>query len=346
MKGIIEKRYIILIFVFYIVLIGVSFARPMVMKNIMDDGIIKENFRVILFLVIFLLVLIAIEEVVSILQTKLFAEFQNKLVLKLYEKVGEILFRSKMEYFAHNNSAEIVSRLSTDIESVSSLADSNIMYVFGYVLQIISGVAGLFVINWKLAFLVLAFVPAKYTLIRICSENEQKTTKQWIESSAAFSAWLGDAINGICEVKLWNLYGRKQKELKQQQKEILYLNKKSRLIQAYNMSGESAFQGLVIAALYGNGGYFICRGQLTLGSLTAFISYSNYVMNPISLVLNLKITFAKVKPSARRLKTFLKAETEKGNGLDIREMRDKINFHNVSFSYTDQLVIKDVSFEI
>lgn len=106
----------------------------MVMKNIMDDGIIRKNFRVILYFFIFLLVLIVIEEAVSILQTKLFAEFQNKLILKLYEKVGKTLFRSKMEYFAHNNSAEIVSRLSTDIESVSSLVDSNIMYVFGYVL--------------------------------------------------------------------------------------------------------------------------------------------------------------------------------------------------------------------
>lgn len=346
MKRIIKKRYIILIFVCYIVLIGVSFARPLVMKNIMDDGIIKKNFRVILSLVIFLMILIVIEEAVSILQTKLFAEFQNKLVLKLYESVGKTLFCSKMEYFTHNNSAEIVSRLSTDIESVSSLVDSNIMYAFGYVLQIISGVVGLFVINWQLALLVLAVIPVKYMLIRICSEKEEKTMEQWIGSSADFSAWLGDAINGICEVKLWNLYGMKQKELRHRQEEILYLNKKSKLIQAYNMSGESAVQGFAIAALYAIGGFFICRGQLTLGSLTAFISYSNYVINPISLVLNLKIIFARVKPSARRLKAFLETETEKEEGLNIREIRDRISFHNVSFSYTDQPVVKDISFEV
>ena len=346
MKGIIKKRYILLIFFCYIVLISVSFARPMIMKNIMDNGIIKKDFRAILYLVIFLLVLIAIEEVITIIQTKLFAKLQNKLVLKLYEKVGRILFRSKMEYFAHNNSAEIVSRLSTDIESVSSLVDSNIMYVFGYVLQIISGVAGLFIINWRLAFLVLAVVPVKYMLIRICSEKEEKTMEQWIESSADFSAWLGDAVNGIREVKLWNLYSIKQGELKQWQEHILHLNKKSRLIQAYNMSGESAVQGLAIAAIYGIGGFLICREQLTLGSLTAFISYSNYVINPISLVLNLKMIFAKVKPSAQRLQTFLKTETEKGNGSDIREMKDKLSFHHVGFSYTDQPVVEDVNFEV
>ncbi len=112
------------------------------------------------------------------------------------------------------------------------------------------------------------------------------------------------------------------------------------------MSGESAVQGLAIAAIYGIGGFLICREQLTLGSLTAFISYSNYVINPISLVLNLKMIFAKVKPSAQRLQTFLKTETEKGNGSDIREMKDKLSFHHVGFSYTDQPVVEDVNFEV
>ena len=70
------------------------------------------------------------------------------------------------------------------------------------------------------------------------------------------------------------------------------------------------------------------------------------MINPISLVLNLKIIFAKVKPSARRLKAFLKTETEKGNGSDIREMKEKLSFHHVSFSYTDQPVVEDVSFEV
>ena len=52
MKGIIKKRYILLIFFCYTILISVSFARPMTMKSIMDDGIIKKDFRVILSLVI------------------------------------------------------------------------------------------------------------------------------------------------------------------------------------------------------------------------------------------------------------------------------------------------------
>lgn len=45
MKGIIKKRNVLLIFFCYTILISVSFARPMTMKSIMDDGIIKKDFQ-------------------------------------------------------------------------------------------------------------------------------------------------------------------------------------------------------------------------------------------------------------------------------------------------------------
>ena len=213
MKKIIKKNTVILIVFCYLILIGISFLRPMILKVIMDEGIIKKNIRLIIYLSLSLTALISIEEVTSILQTKLFADFQNKFVLSLYIKVGQILYRAKQDYFTNNSSTEIINKLSTDINSVSTLMDSNIMYVLGYVLQIISGVIGLFVINWKLAFLIIIVVPIKYLLIKFFSEKAQKLFEKEIDLSSKFSAWFGDIINGIREVKLWNLYEEKQKNL-------------------------------------------------------------------------------------------------------------------------------------
>lgn len=348
MGKIIKKRMVIFISFSYILLIGISYMRPMIMKGIMDEGIIKKNMSVIMNFAVFLIILMVVEESVSLLQTKLFADLQNKISLELYGRVGKTLFRARQNYFLHNNSTEIVNRLMTDIESVSSLVDSNIMHLFGYVFKIISGVIGLIVIDWKLALLVLVVVPVKYSLIKSFSSKEEKTCEEWISLYTDFSAWLGDTISGIREVKLWNLYSDKQNELLKKQQDILEVSKKSKLIQAYNISGDSAIHGLISAALYGIGGYFICKDELTLGSLTAFIAYTSYVVSPISLVMNLKIIFAQVKPSMNRLKEFLKLETEKKTetGKEIQQLKDKISFAGICFSYSEQPVIKNVNFEI
>lgn len=347
MKKIIKKNTVILIVFCYLILIGISFLRPMILKVIMDEGIIKKNIRLIIYLSLSLTALISIEEVTSILQTKLFADFQNKFVLSLYIKVGQILYRAKQDYFTNNSSTEIINKLSTDINSVSTLMDSNIMYVLGYVLQIISGVIGLFVINWKLAFLIIIVVPIKYLLIKFFSEKAQKLFEKEIDLSSKFSAWFGDIINGIREVKLWNLYEEKQKNLITKQKEILLINKKCKSIQAYNMSTDSAIKGLITAFLYGIGGYLICKSELTLGSLTAFITYSNYVINPLSVVMNLKFIFAQIKPSADRLRNFFKTDMEQTKGNDICRLKKQISFENVSFCYDNgKMVLENINLKI
>lgn len=50
------------------------------------------------------------------------------------------------------------------------------------------------------------------------------------------------------------------------------------------------------------GGILICQNSFSIGSLTALITYSGYVLNPVSLALNIKMLFAEVSPSIDRLK--------------------------------------------
>ncbi len=44
---------------------------------------------------------------------------------------------------------------------------------------------------------------------------------EWIQESTDFSAWFGDTINGMREVKLWNLYKKERRELRRRQKKVL-----------------------------------------------------------------------------------------------------------------------------
>lgn len=111
------------------------------------------------------------------------------------------------------------------------------------------------------------------------------------------------------EIKLWNLYRSKRRELRNRQKEVLGFSKKSSLLETYNLSSDSILQGAMVTALYGIGGYFVCQGKITLGGVTAFLSYSNYVTGPIALMFNLRFIFAQIKPSMERLRTFLDEAT-------------------------------------
>lgn len=102
MKKIIKKQNIIWIVFCYLILIGSSFLRPMILKRIMDQGILGKDMKLILQFAFSLIVLVVIEELTSIIQTRLFVDMQNRLVISLYTKAGQVLFRLKQSYFMEN----------------------------------------------------------------------------------------------------------------------------------------------------------------------------------------------------------------------------------------------------
>lgn len=343
-----KKKLILLIFFCYIVLITVSFFRPLVMRYIMDEGLMVKKNQIVITCSIILLVLALIEEGIKILQVKLCTDLQNNIVINLFSKIFQRLLYAKINYFSKNNTTEIINRLSTDINSITSLVDSGMINILSYMVQIVSGVCGLIIINWKLAIVVLVVIPIKYLLILFFSVKKEEGIRVWLEENTRFLAWFDDTINGIKEIKLWNLYKKKQKELKSRKKRVLELEKKNILLETYNTSGDLLLQEIVLSVLYGVGGYLICKDSLSIGSLMAFISYSNYVIGPISLIMNIRLTLAQIQPSSERLHDFLKLESEKMSktGYHITKFQEMICFRNVEFSYNDKTLIKNINFEI
>lgn len=343
-----QKKMIAIIVFCYGVLMGTSFIRPLVIRQIMDGGLLEKNFYIILEFAVVLLCISVLEEGGRILQAKLFVDLKNRVVLELYSKVFHKLMYAKMSYFSKNNASEVINRFSTDIDNASLLIDNNVMSVVSYVLQIISGVIGLVVVNWHLAILVLCIVPVKYILIFFFSKKKEHLMEKWIEKIAEFSAWFDDTINGVREIKLWGMYKAKNQEMRKFQKEVLILGKKTTLLETYNYSVDSLLQWMMVCILYGIGGYLVCKKRLSIGGLTAFISYSNYVIGPIALVFNLRFIWAQIKPSINRLDKFFAEETERewNSPYDIKKFQKEIVFNKVSFSYSKQVLLKEINLTI
>ena len=188
--------------------------------------------------------------------------------------------------------------------NMAMIADRSILFVVSYILAIIGGILGLLLLNWKLAVVVIAAAPFKAILsVRMANLNE-RATEDNIRLTRKFSSWFGDVISGLKEIKLWNLQTEKEELLCAQQSEILKTSKKSVLYDSYNRAITSLLDGMVQCVLYIYGGYILICGELTLGGVTAFISYSSYVLGPITSLMTVRYMFSSIKPSLTRLNEF------------------------------------------
>ncbi len=315
---------------------AVGFLQPLVIRAITDEGMLQQDMGVILRSVLVLAVLVLISQGVDLWQTYIFADVHNKSYYAAFHQVFEKLLHLPKAYFEDKNNTEILSFLQMDVSQVSSITDRYMVMSAGYVFRIFSGLIGLFIISWKLALVVLAMVPVKFFLVRGLSKRREKAMDEMLESSRDFSRWFGDNLGGVDEIKLWNLFKSREEAFSRQQGALLKLEKKGAMIDGWNTFWEMLLEWSVTIVLYLLGGWLICTGSLTIGAVFAFASYSGYVTGPVSALINLKMFFARIMPSARRLFQFLDMETEQDKGGEkAASCPPRLEFQDVAFSYEE-----------
>lgn len=346
------KRELVVVGLILLVSTAVGFLQPLIIRTITDDGMVQQDMGVIGRSAALLAVLVLINQGVELLQTRIFADIHNASYFSLFHQTFQKLLHLKKSYFEDKNNAEILSFLQMDVSQVSSVTDRYIVLSVSYVFRIASGLIGLFVISWRLALVVLAMVPIKFLMVRALSKRQEKAMDEMIGQSRDFSRWFGDNLNGVDEIKLWGLFKSKDTIFTEMQKKVLRQQKRSVLIDGWNSFFESLLEWGVTILLYLLGGFLICSGSLTIGAVFAFVSYSGYVTGPVSALINLKMYFARIMPSARRLFQFLDTESEPDTAdaamaPPLQRKTPVLEFQKVQFRYNeDRAILNGISFRV
>lgn len=327
-----------------------NFFQPLIIREITDKGMLEKNMKDIIVFSVLLLLTYTVMQGVDLIQTSLFVRVRNKLWGKLYDKVYQKLSRLPLTYYFEKDSAEIIGTIESDINSVSSVADEMTAFSVAAILQIVGGMAGLFMLNWKLAFLVVFLIPVKCVIVNILSKQKEKQISGMIENNRAFFAWMGDCISGIREMKLWNLFFIKQKQFEQLQKKMMCSYKDNMLLDQWRVFLIAVSDMLLHAGLYILSGAMIIQGEFTIGGAFAFLSYSGDVTSPITSLISIRYYFAQILPSARRLVDFLELEEEYVQTEDRVETKQEsaaiLEFSDVWFGYNqEEMILKGIHFQ-
>ena len=346
----IYKKYIFQICICLVTASILNFFQPLIIREITDKGMLEKNMKEIIVFSILLLLTYTVTQGVGLIQTSLFVRVRNKLWGKLYDKVYQKLSRLPLTYYSEKESAEIIGTIESDITSVSSVADEMTAFSVAAILQIVGGMAGLFMLNWKLAFLVVFLIPVKCVIVNILSKQKEKQISGMIENNRAFFAWMGDCISGIREMKLWNLFFIKQKQFEQLQKKMMCSYKDNMLLDQWRIFLIAVSDMLLHAGLYILSGAMIIREELTIGGAFAFLSYSGDVTSPITSLISIRYYFAQILPSARRLVDFLELEEEYVQTEDRAETKQEstaiLEFSDVWFGYNqEEMILKGIHFQ-
>ncbi|WP_346909469.1 ABC transporter ATP-binding protein [Faecalicatena orotica] len=335
------KKYFPGIFICLVCTSFMTFLQPLVIRRITDQGMVEKDMECILIYSGVLVGISVIVQVTEVIQTRLFSNIHNGLTFSLYRKAYWKMDNLSIGYYDEKGSAEIANMIGSDISNVASVADQITTFSISSILQIVGGIVGLSILDWKLALMITLMIPVKFLVVLYFSIKKNEAFERLIENNRVFFGWLGDCINGIREMKLWDLFRIKNPDFEKLQGKMMDSYRENMMLDEYRTFSVSMLDALMNAVLYILGGLLIVRGELTIGGAFAFMTYSAYVVSPISFLINIKYYFAQIKPSAKRYFEFLEQPEEGGehagslSGFDKEAEVPVLELKDVIFGYKE-----------
>ena len=155
-----------------------------------------------------------LQQILGFIQFHFYRDLGTKIPNDLNERACEHILSVRVKYFKDRNFSEVMAEMFQDIANISTLTDVQFLTSFVSLFKIFAGVIALFFIDWTLTLIMLATIPIKIGVSIFLFKKQEEIYKHVMRFQTNFSKWLGDAINGIVEIKLLGVMEKKLIELK------------------------------------------------------------------------------------------------------------------------------------
>lgn len=325
-----------------------TFFRPQIVSRLTDEGLAARRFDVVLLWCGMLTLVSMLEYGNELFQTKVFVRISNQFAQNLFVKALGKILRAPYSYTQSRASTELFNTINNDISRISLLLNRNSLMLVRLGFQIIGGIIGLIMLEWRVALLVFLIVPLKHFVVLRMSSKKTVLTERYIQEWQKFSGWFGEQTNGVIEIKLWNLYGKKYKEFLEEYKNVPKLNEQLEICDGKENIMSQGISLLLEILVYICCGYLLCKNQMSIGNVLAFLSYVMYVSAPVDAFTSIPYIWAQIKPSAERYVEILEWPEEPFGFMENSSVyQSELIFQDVTFAYTDkQNILENVSFKV
>ncbi len=326
-----------------------SVLYPMITRTMLNDLIPNRNYRMI---VIFGLSLLGIY-IVRMLLNYFIQYYGHVMGVRMQAQMRSDMFahleKLPYRYYDDNETGKIMSRMTSDLFDISELAHHGPENLLISTISILVSFAYLSSINFRLTLIVFACVPFLIVIAAVLRKKMREAFMKSRQAIAVINAALESSISGIRVTKAFNNAEKEQKKFEEGNVEFVDARR-----DAYRAMGEfhamtsfitDVFNVVVLIA----GGLFLYGGTIEFGDYSAFVVSVSMFISPVMTHINFMENYQNGVTGFERFLEVMDAEPERdaADAADAGEIKGKIEFKNVSFSYNEgQEVLDNISLTI
>lgn len=342
-----EKKMLIMLMLAVVVVVVCSVYAPRLQSNAID-AITQGEWKSLTPILITMVIVYIIHSLCTFLQSKLSAILSQNIVARMRKDLFSCIVNLPIKYLDMNSHGDIMSRMTNDVENISTTVSQSMSSLFSGILTIIGTVVMMVALCPQLA--VLSCVTVILTIV--ATKFLSKAMRVFLRKRQVLLGQLnGNVEEMVTGYKTVVAYNRQQAVVSDFDGVSDELTKVGIIAEILGGSMGPVMNvinniGFVIIAAFG--GYFAINHIISIGVISAFIVYAKQFGRPIDELAQIYGQIQTAIAGAERVFAVMDEPLEDKSGdKTMDNLKGVIKFENVNFSYTDdKQVLYDFNLEV
>ncbi|MSP78955.1 MAG: ABC transporter ATP-binding protein [Dehalococcoidia bacterium] len=339
-----------------LIIVGLSsligLVPPFIIRSIIDTAIGQKDHALLGWLTIASVAVAIGFGLLGVLQSYLNTLISERIMYDLKTAIYERLQSLSLGFFTNTRTGEMMSRLTSDVNGVDNVVSGSLVSTTSNLITLLSTLAVMLAISWQLTLLSVVVLPWLILPTLTVGRVRRRLRKQRQQMNASVNSHMQETL-GISGFMLIKTFGRERQEItkfREENRDLMRLQIREAVVGRWFFMVMSVITAGGPALLYWYGGGKIISGELTIGTIVAFVALLARLYNPATSLMTLHVEIMTSAAYFERIFQYLDLRPEIANAPDAKPLptnEGRIEFQHVSLEYVPgRKALDDVSFTV
>ena len=327
----------------------ISLTGPYLVSIAIDEYIIPRDFDGLVRISSLIAGVYVIASIIDMLASWVMATISQKSLKKLREELFEHIQTLSLGYFDKQPAGDLMSRLTNDVDAIGAALSQNVTQLIRNFITLVGIIVVMFRLNIWLAFASLVVLPIMVILTAVVGKRTRTSFRGLQRSLGKLNSVMQENITGQKVVIAFSQQETVNSKFVRSNNEVKELGIQAMTYAMLIPPLMGILSNANIAIVAGLGSWLALQGLTTVGTISAFITYSRQFANPLRHFANLYNSIQSALAGAERVFEVLDTEpelTDDPDAISVDDFIGDVKFKDVDFSYVRDIpVLKDIDLE-
>ncbi len=332
------KKYISLFLVTVIIDALLIVSTPLLLRKLIDDGVIPKNGALITELALLVGLLAVVDAAFNIAGRWFSSRVGEGLIYDLRSQVFSHVQRQSIAFFTRTQTGALISRINSDVIGAQQAFTSSLAGVVSNVISLVLVAGTMAYLSWQITAISLVLLPLFIYPTKWVGRKIQALTRQSFDLNAKMSSTMTERFN-VSGAILVSLYGDPNKESKAfstRARKVADIGIKTAMLNRLFFISLTSVAAVATAIAYGVGGHLALDGSLTVGTLLALTALLARLYGPLTALSNVRVDVMTSLVSFERIFEVLDLQPmvkERADAKVLKAEPASIKVRDVHFAY-------------